>query len=82
MASACAGLSCMTSRRGRMLVPLLFPIEVAVKLFRAGRTDFQTDLGLPKGRRRFEDVVASNNPAAKTWVNGVSQDCTCSLGCS
>ena len=35
----------------------------------------------PKDAARFEDVVASNNPAAKTcWVNGVSQDCTCSLG--
>ena len=32
-----------------------------------------------KDAAEFEDVVASNNPAAKTWVNGVSQDCTCSL---
>ena len=32
--------------------PLLFRIEVAVKLFRAGRTDFQTDLVLRKGRRK------------------------------
>ena len=53
MASASAGLSCMTSHGGgHMLVPLLFRIEVAGILFRAGGTDFRTDLGLPKGRRQ------------------------------
>ena len=51
MVSACAGLHDIPWR-GHMLVPLLFRIEVAVKLLRAGRPDFQTDLGLPKGRRQ------------------------------
>ena len=64
-----------------MLVPFLFRIEISVKLLRAGGPDFETDLGFPKDDPRFEDEVASNDPAAKTcWVNGVSQDCTCSLG--
>ena len=45
MAQACVGAT-------------LFRVEVPVKLFRAGRTDFQTDLGLPKGRRQVRDWLS------------------------
>ena len=82
LVSASAGLSCMTSHGvgicwGHSFSVLKSPSYCSGL---AERTSKRI-LVCPKDAAKFEDVVASNNPAAKTyWVNGVSQDCTCSLG--
>ena len=56
-----------------MLVPLLFRIEVAGILFRAGGTDFKTDLGLRKGRRqvRGRSYLADGLVLVRWWFFGL-----------
>ena len=82
MVSASAGLSCMTSHGVGICWCHSFSVLKSPSYCSglAERTSKRI-LVCPKDAAKFEDVVASNNPAAKTcWVNGVSQDCTCSLG--
>ena len=80
MVSASAGLSCMTSHGVGICWCHSFSVLKSPPYCSglAERTSKRI-LVCPKDAAKFEDVVASNNPAAKTcWVNGVSQDCTCS----
>ena len=80
MVSACAGFSCMTSHGVGICWCHSFSVLKSPSNC-SGLAERTSKRILVCPKDALEDVVASNNPAAKTcWVNGVSQDCTCSLG--
>ena len=67
MVSACAGLSCMTSHGvGICLCHSFSVLKSPSNCSGLAERTSKRILVCPKDAARFEDVVASNNPAAKT----------------